>query len=202
MPSHITTCGIPGVGMVPYGLHMCHFYPSRADLIDALVPYFLAAVEHNERGLWIASAPLPAAEITSEIVQWPELKDAIRAGQLRVIDAVEWYGDPATLNSGEIVERLAEEEARALADGYQGLRITSNRSSLWRGDWDRLMDYEKRLHEGLRGRRIVACCSYHDESRAVDMLEIVRRHHAALDFDDRHWHVWSQKAHEGLIERP
>lgn len=63
MTSHVTQFGTPGIGAVPYGFHFCHFYSSRQDLLDGLIPYFHAGIKANERCIWIASSPLPIEEI-------------------------------------------------------------------------------------------------------------------------------------------
>lgn len=45
----LTDCGLPGIGEIPYGLHMCHFYETRDQLAAALVPYFAAGLRSGER---------------------------------------------------------------------------------------------------------------------------------------------------------
>ena len=32
----ITDCGVPGIKPLVYGSHLCHFYPSREELIEGL----------------------------------------------------------------------------------------------------------------------------------------------------------------------
>jgi hypothetical protein len=196
--SHLTTFGLPGVGVVPYGFHACHFYPSREDLIDGLLPYFMAGLANNERCIWIASHPLPAAEIAMEVAQRPKLERGLTSGQLEIRDAADWYGESAAVAAEQIVERCIDEEARAIADGHEGLRISFNTSLAAREDWGRLMEFETRLHHQLRDRRIVACCSYSGvECRPVDMLEVVRCHGATLERRDAHWQVFVQNAAHG-----
>jgi hypothetical protein len=48
-PLHSTQCGLPGIDRVPFGMHACHFYRNRDDLIGALAPYFVAGLRANER---------------------------------------------------------------------------------------------------------------------------------------------------------
>lgn len=43
----MTSCGLPGIKAILYGVHMCHFYDGREDLGGTLVPY---------------AEPLPAAQ--------------------------------------------------------------------------------------------------------------------------------------------
>jgi hypothetical protein len=189
--SHITDFGIPGMGRVPYGIHMCQFYRSPRDLLDGLVPYFLAGLANNERCIWVSSSPLGVAEIGTEIAKSPELNRGLASGQLAVFDAVEWYGDPAAMDAEKIIGRWIGEEELALANGFHGLRISGNTSFVPRAYWSRLMDYEMLLHSKIKDRRIVACCNYHrGDCRPVDILEVVHRHDGALDRSGRQWDIF------------
>lgn len=177
---------------------MCHFYPSRQVLLEALVPYFLAGIDNNERGLWIAAPPLPAAEVREEISKYPRMEQSVASGQLWIQDALEWYGDSVSLDPEKILHRWFEEEERAIADGYQGIRITANTSFIPQDKWDSFLNYEERLHQQIRQRRIIACCSYHREiCRPIDFLEVARLHDATFDRPDQHWQVFVQATRAG-----
>ncbi|HEY1960799.1 MAG TPA: MEDS domain-containing protein [Rhizomicrobium sp.] len=188
MKSYLTSFGIPGIAVVPYGIHMCHFYPSREELIAGLIPYISAGLANNERCLWLASAPLPVSEIGDEIADASDLAMGLASGQLMIADAVEWYGELEKLAVEESVRRLIDEEERALADGFNGLRVAGNTSFVPRAAWDRFMEYENKLHEQLKSRRILVCCSYQRAGcQAVDILDVVHRHDGAVDRPGQHW---------------
>ena len=111
---------------------------------------------------------------------------------------MEWYGEPAELNGEEIIGRWLSEEDRALADGYNGLRITGNTSFVPKEGWTRLIEYERTLSERLQERRILAFCSYSLRTcQAVDMLEVVRSHHAALDRSGEYWQMFTPREVQG-----
>jgi hypothetical protein len=150
----------------------------------------MAGLDNNERCIWIASSPLPSAEIGTEIAKRPVLKRGAASGQLQILDAPEWYGKLITLTPEQLVQRCLDEEEQALADGHEGLRISGNTTLLARTDWHHLMEYEMRLHDRLRTRRIVACCSYNRvECAPVDMLEVARCHDAAVDRSEAYWEL-------------
>ena len=48
MASELRRTGISVVGDVPWGTHVCHFYETKQDLLDTLVPYFKAGLESKE----------------------------------------------------------------------------------------------------------------------------------------------------------
>lgn len=196
MTSHLTQFGLPSIGVVPHGFRVCHFFRARQELVDAMIPYLLAGLKNNERCLWISAPPLPLAEVEVEISAVPELERGVASGDLRIFDAVQWYGEPGRLAPETLVERLIEEEERATAAGRRGLRVSTNNTGVAQSDWERLIELERRLHGLLRDRRIVALSSYFRERlQPVDMLDIVRCHDATLERSDKHWQMFLAEAH-------
>jgi MEDS: MEthanogen/methylotroph, DcmR Sensory domain len=188
---HLTDCGLPGISRIPYGLHACHFYPDREHLVAALVPYFLAGLRNNERCLWIAAPPLPAIEAHRALdAAWDGVGAAIESGVIRILDFDQWYANTAGLNGLDVVQFWLDEEEKALADGYNGLRITGNTSFLKPADWATFMQYEHEVSRHFRGRRIVALCSYTLEGRSArEVGEVMHAHECILDRPDTNWQV-------------
>ena len=189
--SHLTECGLHGITHVPYGVHMCNFYKTRDELIDALVPFFAAGLRANERCLWITAAPLHAREAIDELARaHPGVADAIAKGALTVRDYADWYAEAGMLKGNEVVELWLAEERRALAEGYSGLRITGNVTFLRSEDWNLFMEYEEMVTRAFQGHRIVTLCTYHLEScGASEVLDVVRRHNGTLERPDAGWQI-------------
>ena len=190
---HLTDCGLPGISRIPYGLHACHFYPDRQRLVEALVPYFLAGLRNNERCLWVAAPPLDADDARRALEAAAGvglIAEVIGSGGLRIFDFDEWYASASGLNGLDIVRHWLEEEEKALAAGYSGLRITGNTSFLQPGDWATFMEYERAVSEGFAGRRIVALCSYPLASRSPQEVgEVMHTHECTFDRPDATWQV-------------
>src|SRR5882672_4277865 len=72
MASAFRKTGISVVGDVPWGTHFCHFYETKQDLLDTLVPYFKAGLESKEYCLWVIS--------DSELITVEEAKGALARG--------------------------------------------------------------------------------------------------------------------------
>ena len=193
---HLTDCGLPGIERIPYGLHACHFYPDRERLVEALVPYFLAGLRNNERCLWIAAPPLPALEA----------RRALEAAAGERGCGVRLRRDPDPRLRRVVREHrrpqghgrsagVAGEEEKALAEGYNGLRITGNTSFLQPGDWATFMEYERAVSEHFRGRRIVALCSYTLQGRSPhEVGEVMHAHECIFDRPDANWQVVTRAA--------
>jgi two-component system, sensor histidine kinase PdtaS len=181
--SHITHGGLPGIDCVPVGIHACHFFSSREQLVAALVPYAIAGLQNNERCLWVTGPPLPAREAVEALrAACAGVDDAIQAVALRILDFDQWYASSGQLKGLDVVQLWMEEEERALADGYNGLRIAGNTSFLKPNDWSMFLEYEEALTERFKGRRIVALCSY-ALARCDDqqLSAAIHAHHCALE---------------------
>lgn len=189
---YITRGGLPGLEHVPFGMHACHFYRDRQQLVAALVPYFVAGLRANERCLWVAAPPLPKRDALAALrgVDGVDVDEAAAAGALRILDFDQWYTDRAGLNGRDIARSWLAEEERALADGHSGLRIAGNTSFLAPDNWSTFLAYEQNATACFAGRRIVALCSYAlaqcDDRK---MSDVIHAHHCALEGPDAHGQV-------------
>ena len=190
-PSHLTELGLPGIGKVPYGVHMCSFYRSRDELAAALLPYFAAGLRQNERCVWITARPFSAADARAGLIEAGVDVDAqIERGALVLRDYGDWYAQAGTLKGNQVADLWFAEEERALAAGYNGLRITGNTSFVGPLEWEMFMEYEAIVDHAFRGRRIVTLCTYELNGRgASEILDVTRRHSCTLDRPDAGWQL-------------
>jgi len=172
-------------------MHACHFYDDSDQLIAAMVPYILAGLRGKERCLWVAAPPLPGREAIQALrAAWDGTDDALQDGALRILASDQWYSGSAGLKEIGIVELWLKEEERALAEGYNGLRIAGNTSFLKPGDWPILMEHERAATARFNGRRIVVLCSYSraqcDDQQAHEVAQV---HHCAFERPDADWRL-------------
>jgi len=57
------------MGAMPWGTHGCLFYETTQDLLDTVVPYCKAGLEHHEFCLWSLSASLTEEEARRALQQ-------------------------------------------------------------------------------------------------------------------------------------
>jgi len=186
---NLTNCGLVGLQAIPYGLHMCHFYERRDDLASALVPYFIAGLHNNERCIWTTADPLDVAGAEEELRKAGLDLPAVN-GALTIRDHADWFGPAESWKPEDMVGRWLEEERRALADGYSGLRISENASFVTPANWSVFMAYEELMDRELPMRRTITLCSYRlAQCAAIDLLDVARRHHCMLDQAEPGWQV-------------
>lgn len=187
---HITNFGLPEIDRIPFGMHTCHFYSNRDQLVAALVPYFVAGLHGNERCFWVTASPLSVREAVAALGDaWNGVEEAIETNALRILDFDQWYASSAGLKGLDVVQLWLKEEECALAEGYKGLRIAGNASPLKWGEWSTFMEYEQAVTAHFKSRRIIALCSY-ALMRCTDqqISEVLHAHHGALQTsDDDYW---------------
>lgn len=195
-PSELTDCGLPGIRELPYGVHMCHVYSDRDELLAALARYFAAGLRQAERCIWVASHPLTCALARDALAAADaDVATALENNQISILSDAELYLRGGRMNAQEVCAYWLAEEEKALADGYRGLRICGNPAFVTQEKWPAFMDYEEACSKAFRGRRIVALCCYDKQAcGAAEIFEIVGRHCCALDRPDEGWQIITRTA--------
>jgi len=196
--TNLTKYGIPGIDNVPFGIHVCHFYRAREDLVDAVVPYFAAGLRNNESCVWVS--PFSTDEAAAALGGASTgLEAMLDQGRVRIFDAQTWHASTKGMDKNAVVEFWLREEEKALSTGYRGLRSAVNTSFLDADDWDALMDCEGAISDAIRDRRILMLCSYDAQRcQATGVLEAVRTHQHALERRDVNWEIDSLIQEETL----
>ena len=175
MEGGLCPSGLPLVGSVPWGTHLGHFYRTREDLEECLVPYFETGLSNNELCLWVASEPLRAGEARRSLGRRvPELRSVLESGQIEILDFEDWH---RTMGRTDIATTLAawkEREEAAIRRGFAGLRVTGNAS--WLGGKD-FVKYESKFHQSFHDRRMLALCSYTLDACGLDDVDDILRNH-------------------------
>ena len=84
--------GIPLLGQMPWGTHLCYFYETNRDLLDVLMPYFKTGLENNEFCLWVIFDWGTLEEARSALGQGlPDLDRHLAERRLEIVSHREWY---------------------------------------------------------------------------------------------------------------
>jgi two-component sensor histidine kinase len=186
-----TPSGINAVGDLPWGTHFCQFYEDRHDLADALVPFFKAGLENNEKCLWVTSEPFGGADARDSLrAAVPDLDQREARGQIEIIDFRNWYLRAGNLDADDTVSQWLGRAHSAVDEGYSGLRLTGNTFWLECDSFDKFADYENKINREFSSQPILALCSYClGRCRPTDVLEVVRNHQFALTRRRGSWEV-------------
>lgn len=143
--STIRMSGIDAVGEIPWGSHFCQFYQTEHDLIETLVPYFVAGLASNEACLWVTAGVIDTNRAKSLLARaLPNLDHYLAIGQMEIVSINQWYQAAGGFDPDEVLSSWLELEASSRQRGFARLRVTGDTSWVERSGWDEFMAYEAR----------------------------------------------------------
>jgi len=174
--------GIEPIGDLPWGSHICMFYETVEDLLDANVEYFRAGLRGNEYCAW--GLPDPETEEQARralCLAMPEAERFLEAGGLELIpDYLSYlnrYGPDPKRIARHWLRKLAEARSR----GFDGLRVSGNAFWMERHLWETFSEYEAELDQAVAGCPMLVLCTYSlRAARAVDILDVAMTHHFTI----------------------
>ena len=189
MNQNLRNSGIDIIGDVPWGTHFCQFYQTKEDLMDILVPYFKAGLENNEFCMWVTSQPLDVEEAKEALREAvPDLDVYLEKGQIEIIPYTHWYVKEGVFDSDRVLNGWVEKLNQALANGYDGLRLSGNTFWLEKEDWNDFVDYEEEVDRVLGNYQMIALCTYClDRCNATEIIDVVVNHQFALIKREGKW---------------
>jgi DNA repair protein RadC len=153
--------GIDVLGALPWGKHLCYFYNTKQDLIDILVPYFKAGLENNEFCIWITSETISKKEAEEAMGKAiPDFPQYLANGQIDIIPHTDWYLKGDIFNRKRVFNAWIDKLERAMASGYDGLRVSGDTAWLERRYWTKFIAYERELNQTLGKYHMLAVCTY------------------------------------------
>jgi PAS domain S-box-containing protein len=193
MASELRKTGISVVGDMPWGTHFCHFYETKQDLLDTLVPYFQAGLESKEFCLWVVSnSGLITVEEAKEALAQavPDLDQQLVAGNIEILNGHDWYFEKDALNLERARSAWDAKLKRALALGYDGLRASADTFWLAEKDLKDFCHYEKQVNDWVTDQRMNVLCAYPlAKSGAAEILDVVQHHQFAITRRQGEWKV-------------
>ena len=173
----------------PWGTHFCQFYQTKEDLMDILVPYFKAGLENNEFCMWVTSQPLDVEEAKEALRRAvPDIDVYLEKGQIEIIPYTYWYVKEGVFDSERVLNGWVEKLNQALANGYDGLRLSGNTFWLEKEDWNDFVEYEEKVDRVIGNYQMIALCTYSlDKCNANEIIDVVVNHQFALIKREGKW---------------
>lgn len=170
--------GISSISEIAWGTHICVFYETKQDLLDANFLYLKAGLESNEFCVWAISDPITEADARNALRRSvPDLDERLDAGQIEFIAGTDWYLRGGEFDLQRITGGWHNKLRLALAKGYEGMRVSGNAFWIGTNHFQEFTEYERELDRSLAGQKMVVLCTYSlSESRIVDLLDVARAH--------------------------
>ena len=110
--------------------HLCWVHGDRGDYRPRLTEFFREGLERGLRVAYLGSGN--AGELREHLDGLVDVGPLLTREAIRVISFGEIYGAGAPVDPTKVIERYAAATQEALADGYQGLRISADVTDLVR----------------------------------------------------------------------
>ncbi len=154
--------------------------------MDIIIPYLKAGLENNEFCVWIASNPMEAKKTFKKSVSGSQTY--LEKGQIEIIHHNDWYLKRGFFNTQEILKDLNEKLSKALANGYDGLRLFEGLYSLEEEYRDDFTEYEREINRVIGNSHMLVLCTYPlIKYNAAEIFNIIERHQFALIKREGKW---------------
>jgi PAS domain S-box-containing protein len=174
--------GIPAVGNLYWGAHFCHFYEDESDLLDIVAPYFRAGLADNEFCLWVTCEGFEREDVIAELRgRIPDLDEHLALGRLEIVRAETWYLAQGRFDPDRVVVAWQDKLRKALAGGFDGIRVHGNEAWLSQKTWAAFTDYEAHLDAALAGKPMLILCTYPlGDTSGTEIFDIARTHQFSI----------------------
>jgi DNA-binding CsgD family transcriptional regulator len=191
MDASFRRTGLDVLGRIPWGAHVCLFYKTKQDLLDACVAYFKPGLEDNELCVWAISEPITEQDAREALAQEaPGFERHVAERRMEFLPGREWYLDGKDFDMQRITGGWHEKLRSALARGFAGMRVSGNAFWLGTAHWKDFMEYERELDRSLAGQPMIVLCTYPlDASRSADLLDVARAHNVTVARRNGAWEV-------------
>lgn len=181
--------GIHRVGALPWGAHICLFYETAEDLLDVNAAYFAAGLADGEFCIWALSDPVTMSDAEAALGKaMPDFAERLRTGQIELVPGYDWYLKGNEFSTQRITGGWHEKLDAALANGFNGMRVSGNAFWIETNQWHEFCEYEQELDRSIAGRCMLVLCTYRlGASRAVDLLDVARTHNFSLAIRNGRW---------------
>ena len=139
--------GIRDLGEVPWGTHFCHFFETKDDLLETVLPFFTAGLEAKEFCLWVVEEPLTEEEARNALRRTvPDLERFLADGSIEFHEARQWYSSAGAIDLEMLIGAWDTKLGEAVDRGFAGMRVTGSTAWLPEEAWRTFSAYEERLH--------------------------------------------------------
>jgi PAS domain S-box-containing protein len=162
------------------------------------VPYFKAGLENNEFCMWITSEPLSEKEAKEAMREaLPDFDRYLKREQIEILPHDGWYLNEGTFNTQKVLKGWVDKLDQALAQDFDGLRLTGNTFWLEKKDWRNFTEYEKEINNVIGKYRMMAICSYSlEKCEASEVIDVLSNHQFALLRKEGKWETIERSQHK------
>lgn len=183
--------GLEVLGERPWGTHFCVFYETNDDLVEMLIPYFKTGIENREFCFWVLAEHLTEDDARSALSRAiPRSDRHLIEKNIEFLGSEECYLKGGAFNLDRVTAEWAERLDRALAAGYEGIRVSGYAGWLQTREWPDFWKYEGSLNKSIVDQPMIVLCTYPlTGSSGSDILDVAHTHQCAISRRGGNWEV-------------
>lgn len=183
--------GIGFLGNIPWGAHICLFYETKEDVLNAVTTFLKAGLASKEFCIWAVPEVLTEDEAKQALSQAvPDFDRHLADRSIEIFPAREWYATGDRFDLNRMIGGWREKLNDALSRGYEGLRVSGDAAWLESKHWEDFSAYEREFEEAFAGCSMTALCTYPlAQSRGIDVLDVARVHQFTMALRKGDWEV-------------
>jgi signal transduction histidine kinase len=183
--------GLEVLGDRPWGSHFCVFYETDEDLIEMLIPYFKAGIENNELCFWVLADSLTEGGARRALHRGiPDVDRRRIQSNVEFLQSEDCYLKEGIFDLKRVTDEWGERLKRALAAGYDGIRVSGYAGWPQTREWPNFWKYEGSLNKSIVDQPMIVLCTYAlSGSNGSDILDVTHTHQCALSRRSGDWDV-------------
>lgn len=155
MAAPLRKTGISVLGDLAWGTHFCHFFETKDDLLETLLPYFKAGLEESEFCLWLVAQPATTDEASNALRRAvPDLERYEAEGSIEIHQSREWFVSAGAFDLEQMMSAWDQKLTQTLERGFPGMRVNGSPAWLETKDWH---DFSGSKRSSTSGSPTSAC---------------------------------------------
>jgi PAS domain S-box-containing protein len=202
MEQTLRPSGLPFLGDLPWGSHICQFYRSASELLELLVPWFKAGLENNEYCVWVTARQISCQEAEAALrIVCRDFDTRLACGQILIVSGEQWYRPGGRFDTKQVLDNWFARIPIATGRGFDGLRVSADASWLERDEWREFTAYETYSDTVVSGGKFLVLCTYPIATcGAAETLDAMKNHAFAMIRRDGAWEVIENQARRRALE--
>jgi DNA-binding CsgD family transcriptional regulator len=191
MTVQLRRTGVAVLDQIPWGAHICLFYETTQDLLDANVAYFKSGLKDNEYCLWVISDPVTEHDAHEALaLAIPDVAKHLADKRIEVLHGRDWYLIGDEFNLRRITDGWDAKLRQALDNGFECMRVSGNAFWLSTDYREDFLAYERELDRSLAGKPMITLCTYSlGATRGMDVLDVALAHNTTIARRNGSWEV-------------
>jgi len=190
-------------GQISWGAQLCHYFRSKEELFEILIPYFTTGLKNNELCLWVISPLISMKEAEREMGQAVrDFPKYLERGQMIIVSYDTWDFKDGVNSFNKAIHGLKAGLKKCTEGSYIGARIAVVFNSSEKQLNKEGREFERFFRESAGQCKVKGICSYSLERfDAPEIVQTAFKHHRVLLKCKGMWELFQSYGLQDLEEQ-